>query len=263
MRLPGPLVRAAAGAWHVPAAFAFLIRRPSLWALAIVPTLLTGIGLGLGLILGAFLGPSVDAALAPSRGHVPIWLGILISMGLWIATLVAGLVAGLVLALLLSAPLLDRLSRRVEALNGRGVQEGVGAGRPWIESLKGAAYVFFSAPGVLLLGLVPLVGPVLGGLWGAHLLAFQETGPSLARRHFGFRERWSWHVRWAPESLGFGLAALVTLVVPVAGLLLAPVLAVGGTRLVLDLEPLQSPDAEDETKAGVADGGERPTPAAG
>ena len=38
------------------------------------------------------------------------------------------------------------------------------------------------------------------------------------------------------SSLGFGLAGMVTLVVPFANFLLAPALAVGGTLLVLELE---------------------------
>ena len=35
--LPGPLRRLAAGAWHVPAGFAFLFRNPRLLPLAILP----------------------------------------------------------------------------------------------------------------------------------------------------------------------------------------------------------------------------------
>src|SRR5262249_34307386 len=46
-----------------------------------------------------------------------------------------------------------------------------------------------------------------------------------------------WHQRWLAESLGFGLAALFVFLVPFANLLLGPALAIGGTLLVLDLEP--------------------------
>jgi uncharacterized protein involved in cysteine biosynthesis len=52
----------------------------------------------------------------------------------------------------------------------------------------------------------------------------------------GFGARRAWHRKWRPESLGFGLVGLVTLIVPFANLLLAPALAVGGTLLVLELE---------------------------
>jgi CysZ protein len=86
-----------------------------------------------------------------------------------------------------------------------------------------------------------LVGPVLAALWGAHALAFQAGDAALGRRGLTFREKRAWHRRWRAESEGFGLAGLVTLLVPFANLLLAPALAVGATLLVLDLEGL-SPD---------------------
>jgi uncharacterized protein involved in cysteine biosynthesis len=105
-----------------------------------------------------------------------------------------------------------------------------------LQSFKGALYFLGAAPGVLLLSLIPLVGPPLGILWGAHALALQQTDVPLARRGMGFSARRAWHRRWRAESLGFGLAGLVTLLVPLANFLLAPALAVGGTLLVLELE---------------------------
>src|SRR5262245_24541167 len=45
---PGAMRRAGAGAWHVAAGFAFLLRRPSLWPLAVLPTLLMVVCLASG-----------------------------------------------------------------------------------------------------------------------------------------------------------------------------------------------------------------------
>ncbi len=50
-----------------------------------------------------------------------------------------------------------------------------------------------------------------------------------------------WHRRYRAESLGFGLAGLVILFLPLANLLLVPALAVGATRLVLELQELEQP----------------------
>lgn len=238
-RAPGLLRRTAAGAWHVPAGFAFLLRHPSLWPLAALPTLLAAVLLLAGLVLGAFLGPTVQARFAPSPGEVPDWIGLPISLLLWVATLGAGMFLGLGLAFLLAAPILDQLSRRVEA-RIRGEVQDRGRGLRWevLESLRGALYFLVAAPGVFLLGLVPLLGPLLALLWGARALAFQLTDPPLTRRGLSFQDKRRWHRRWLPEGEGFGLAGMIALLVPLANLLLAPSLAAGGTLLVLDLEEL-------------------------
>jgi CysZ protein len=94
---------------------------------------------------------------------------------------------------------------------------------------------------VLLLGLVPVVGPFLSLLWGARAVAFQMTDPALTRRGLSFAEKRRWHRGWRAESLGFGLAGMVGLLVPLANLLLGPALVAGGTLLVLSLEELGEP----------------------
>jgi uncharacterized protein involved in cysteine biosynthesis len=232
---PGSFLRAVAGAWHVPAAFAFLVGRPRLWALAALPALLAGALLVLGLVLGVYAVPYVDDLVNPSRGARG-GFGALVSIALWLATPLAGMVIGLALALMLTAPILERLSIRVEQL-ARGQLQAASRGLEWeiVESLRAAFYFAARAPGFLLVSLVPLIGPPIGALWGAHSLAFQLTEGPLARRGLGFSERRAWHRRYRAESLGFGLAGLLTLLVPLANLLLAPALVVGATRLVLDL----------------------------
>lgn len=215
------------------------MRRPALWGLAILPAVLAGILLVAGVTAGLYAAPSAEAALAPGRGTLPDWLSLAIAVALWLGMMVGGAIAGFALALLLAAPLLDRLSRRVEAIVRNEVPEpGAGLRREAMQSLSAALYFMAAAPGVIALGLLPLVGPLLGTLWGAHALALQETDGTLSRRGLSFDARREWHRRWRPESLGFGLAGLVALAVPLANLLLAPALAVGATRLVLELEAL-------------------------
>jgi CysZ protein len=236
---PGVLKRAAAGAWHVPAGLVFLLRRPRLWLLALLPAALAVAFVALGFVAGLFAARSVDAALAPAPESLPEWLGLTLTVFLWIGTVAAGMIVGFGAALALASPLLERLSRRVETLV-RGQAVGAATGVRWelAQALRAAGYFIVAAPGVFLLGLVPVLGPGLAALWGAHALAFQETDGTLARRGLDFRARQAWHRRWRPESLGFGLAGLVTLIVPLANLLLAPAVAVGATRLVLELEGL-------------------------
>jgi CysZ protein len=236
---PGRIRRAAAGAWHVPAAMFFLVRHVRLWPLAALPAALCAVFFVLGLFFGVFSLRAIEELLAPHPGSIPGWMAFGVTLALWIGTLAAGVIAGLALALLLSAPVLDALSRRVERLVRGSVPEG-SRGLRWeiVQSLKGSLFLVAAAPLVFVLGLVPVAGPLLGFVWGAYVLAYQETDSPLTRRGLDFARRRHWHRAWRWESLGFGLAGMAVLVVPFANLLLAPALTVGGTRLVLEIEDL-------------------------
>jgi uncharacterized protein involved in cysteine biosynthesis len=237
--LPGAIRRLAAGAWHVPAGFGFLFRHPRLLPLAVLPVLLVVVFLAGGIVAAAFVGPSLEMRLAPAPGQVPVWLSFFLSVLLWAGTLGAGMVLGVAIALVLASPVLDQLSRRVEAIvRGRTAAHEHGFGFEVLEALRGSFYFLAAAPGVFLLGLIPFAGPLLAVVWGARALAFQLTDPPLSRRGLTFRAKREWHWRWLAESEGFGLAGMVALIVPLANFLLGPALAVGGTLLVLNLEDL-------------------------
>lgn len=228
------LARAAAGAWHVPAGIAFLLRRPRLWPLAALPAGLAAALLLVGIIGGVFAVPHVDAFLTGGQ-HAPSLTDALETAALWIVTPLAGALTGLGLALLLAAPILERLSEAVEReLQGRASPRGLA----WEigQAMRGGLYFAVRAPGALLAAFVPFVGPFVAAFWGAHVLAVQMTDAPLLRRGLAFPERRGWHREHRAESLGFGLAAVLTMAVPLANLLLAPSLAVGATRLVLELE---------------------------
>jgi CysZ protein len=234
---PGTLRRLAAGAWHVAGGFAFLLRRPGLWPLALAPTVLTAAGLFGGLILGLYAIRGVESVFRGSLAGLPELASVVVTLALWAGTLAAGLLLGLAVALLLSAPATERLSRRVERLAG-GVAPERDQGLAWeaAQALRGSLYFLAAMPAVFALNLVPAVGPLAGALWGAHALAHQLADAPLTRRGFDFRARRAWHRDWRPESIGFGLAGLVVLIVPGANLLLGPALAVGGTLLVIELQ---------------------------
>lgn len=239
---PALPLRIAAGAWHVPAGFALLLRRPGLWPLAALPAALAAILLFLGFVGGVFLGPEVLARLGPSPGRVPAWVEVPVSLLLWTVTLGSGVFLGLGVALAFASPILEQLSRQVE-LRTRGRAAESGRGLRWEagQALRGSLHFLAAAPLVFLLGLVPVVGPFLSLLWGARAVAFQMTDPALTRRGLSFAEKRRWHRGWRPETLGFGLAGMVGLLVPLANLLLGPALVAGGTLLVLSLEELGEP----------------------
>jgi uncharacterized protein involved in cysteine biosynthesis len=251
---PGLLRRAAAGAWHVPAGFAFLLRHPRLWPLAALPALVAMLLVSLGALAGLLLVPRVEAAIGPAPGRLPEWVALPISILLWIATLGAGAFLGLGIALALAAPLLDQLSRRVEA-RARGVAGDASPGLAFevTQSLRGAVYFLIAAPGLFLLGFIPLVGPLLSLMWGARAVALQMTDPALSRRGMSFSDKRRWHREWRVETQGFGLAGMLGFIVPLANLLLGPALVTGGTLLVLELEDAAGPRAH-ATGAGAGAG---------
>ena len=227
------------------AGFGFLIRHPRLWPLALLPALLAAACLAGGLLGALYAMNHVESWLVPGPDKVGPLLGFLLTLIVWVGTLVSGLVLGLAAALLLAAPILERLSRRVDALvRGEPIDRSRGWKWELAQSFRGTLYFVLAAPGVLLLDLIPVIGPPLGVLWGANALAFQQTDAALARRGLDFAGRRAWHSRFRLESLGFGITGLVTLIIPLANLLVTPALAVGGTLLVLELEDqLVPPDA--------------------
>lgn len=225
----------------MPAGFVFLLRRPALWPLALLPVILVSLGLPLGVLLGWYALHGVDATLAPLYRRLPEALAVVFTVLAWIGTLAAGALLGLAVALVLAAPVHERLSRRVELLSGR-TPPPSNQSFTWetAQAMRGGLFFLAAAPAVLLFTLIPLAGPLLGALWGGYALAHQLTEASLTRRGLSFGDRRRWHRTWRPETLGLGLAGVITLAVPIVNLLLGPALTVGGTRLVLELEQLDA-----------------------
>ena len=241
---PGALRRAGAGAWHVLAGFGFLIRRPSLWPLAALPAVIAVVCLVGGVLLAVYSVGWIENAVLPAEGRLSTW-SFLLTITMYVGTIVAGLVLGLAVALMLSAPALEALSSRVDAMvRGGSVDRSRGWKWEMTQAFRGTLFFLAAAPGVFILTLIPVVGPPLALAWGSYALAFQQTDSALSRRGLNFAERRAWHRYWKLECMGFGLAGLVTLVVPLANFLVGPALAVGGTLLVLELEDqLIPPDA--------------------
>jgi uncharacterized protein involved in cysteine biosynthesis len=219
----------------------FLARNPALWPLAALPALLAIAFLLAGLVLGLLLGPWVEQQVLPPADRMAPLLLALLGSGVRLGTVVALLATGFGLALVLTAPVLEQVSRRVEAkIRGEAADRGRGLSSEVREASFASLYFLAAAPIVFLLGLIPFVGPPLAVLWAAHALAFQLTDPPLARRGHSFKAKRAWHAAHRAQSQGFGLAGLAALLVPLANLLLGPAMAAGATLLVLDAEARES-----------------------
>jgi uncharacterized protein involved in cysteine biosynthesis len=232
---PGFVRRAAAGAWHVISGVVFLIRHASCWHYVLVPALFSAFFLASGLFAGVFLLNTVESRFLPDSAKPVEWTILSFRIGLWLSALAAATLAGLAVALFVSAPILDRLSRRVER-RVRGTVVAKAPSLTWelVRSFRGSLYFLGAAPLVLVVGLIPFLGPPLAALWGSFALAFQQTDPILARRGLALKGRGLWHREWRWESIGFGAGGLLLL--PLLNVFIGPVLTVGATLLVLEIE---------------------------
>jgi CysZ protein len=220
----------------VPAGFFFILRHPSLLPLVVLPAIVAGVLFVGGLFLGAWAAPWIESRVAPeplATHFLQLSRRFLIAL----AVLSAGAALGFGAALIVMAPVLDRLSRRVEA-KARGFLADRGQGLAWevAQSFRGAFYFLAAAPGIFVLAFIPVLGPILAFLWAAFALGFQFFDPPLTRRGLDFAAKRAWLRRHRAETMGFGAAGLLALLIPLADLLVAPTLAAGATLLAIDLE---------------------------
>jgi uncharacterized protein involved in cysteine biosynthesis len=246
-----PLVRFLAGVSYLPGGALFLVRNPRLWPVAVSPLVVAAVFLVIGIFSGAFWAGRIEQSLfGGALRAMPVWLGFVIVAGLWVGSLAAGGILALAIAFVLLGPLFEKLSQKVEELSGLKVQGSKGLRWEIVQSLQTAAYFALGAPLAIVLGLVPFLGPALALIVTGHNVAFQNTDAVLLRRGLVFRERRGFHRRFRPETLGFGIAAV--LLFPLMNVLAVPIFVVGATRLVNDLEEVRDTPSEAETAAILA-----------
>ena len=227
---PNAWHRFAAGAWHVPGGAAFLLRRPRLWAFALLPALLGLAALVVGLLLGVYALPGVERTVGARYPRLPDVIDLVADLGLWLGTLGAGMLLALSAALILCAPLLEWLQRRAEGMAGGNAPASAPRRHEALRAWRHSVYLMLLVPPAFLLALIPFAGPLLAGVFISSVLSFQLTALPLARRGMDLRALRSWHRQWRIEALGFGVAALILL--PLLSPILAPALATGAALLV-------------------------------
>jgi uncharacterized protein involved in cysteine biosynthesis len=155
-------------------------------------------------------------------------------LGLWSGTLACGALAAFGAALFVSAPLLEGLGRKAEALQAGSAPAAFPSRAEILGAWARAWYFTAAVPLAFLLSLLPFLGPILGGWCAAEALCLQATAGPLARRGKDLRARLSWNREWRAENLGFGVATL--LLAPLVSPVLAPALVVGAALFVYEIE---------------------------
>ncbi len=245
--------------------FRFLRAESRLWLLAVVPvvfaTILMAAAIALFIayfdsIYGAWgsLFPVLEAEvwwawIWVGPGKVVLWL-----VG-WLGVIVAfafSIVAALLVANLASAPFLDLLSQRVEAIaSGGRAATALESSGFLIDTLRSfraeflrlaflsGLWIVLSLAGFIVPGAHIVTGPLLIGLT-LLFLPLDYAGFALDRRLVSFRSRRRWLTGNLPTMIGFGGVAFVACLIPGLNLLIMPALVTAGTLLVVRREPVTS-----------------------
>ncbi len=243
--------------------FSFLRGHPRLWGLAMVPVLFAMLLVGGA---GSAFWLHLDEVHAFFAAYLPaleagawwtwLWVGpgkALLFLARWLAVLLSfavTFVAALLVANVASAPFLDALSERVEAIElGQGAvvsEEGLLAGAlsSFVSELGrvaflGGIWLVLTLAGVVVPGAHFVTGPLLIATTIA-FLPLDYAGFALDRRGLSFAARRRWLKAHRPTMLGFGGIAFVACMVPGLNLLLLPTLVTAGTLLVARTDPAGS-----------------------
>jgi uncharacterized protein involved in cysteine biosynthesis len=241
-----------------------LRRERTLWALALVPFLTSAAMCTAALAAVIVYAVPLHAFVT---GWMPIlhassgvsWLWVaparallgLVGLLLFVAASAGALVLAFLSASLLSAPFLDALSRRVEALSlGRVKVAGESGLRGLLRDAARAAReelrrtVFFLAlqGAIVALGLVlpggQVVAPPALLVVTMLFLPLSYAAYTLDRRGVPFARRRRWVLEHAPMMLGYGGSAFLAFLVPGLNFLFLPVLVSSGTLLALRHPPV-------------------------
>lgn len=228
----------------------FLLGRPELLPLVILPALINLVLFGLtALLLIWNLGGLVDWLWSkPDIGAWYDWLW----LGLWYVAYVLGLLLAIVVSYavvlvvggVVASPFNDALSARTERLltgapppDGHDESLAAGVLRSAASSgFIGLAYLVVMVP-ILLLNLVPVAGSVaatiIGGAVSAFFLSLEYGDPTFERHAYRLRDKTDTIREHFALCGGFGLGTSLMLWVPLLNFVCMPVAVVGGTAMVL------------------------------
>lgn len=239
-RLTNPLYHVAWGVRFFFAGLRMLFRHPALLGLSLIPILLTVVLL-LALAFGGWwmAGRIVDSVLIAGQGvseqALTTLLRIIVQALAFLLVLLIGYFLYLPVARVLLAPFSETLSRKAHAISAAAVihQSDLGWARAMWEGLKLVMLQLAIAIFVLALSLLfPPVGAPIGIAVAIFLCGLDFFDIPLSTR--GWRLRKKLGLIWRNKSLalGFGLAAYLTLLIPVINLFSLPVGVIGATMLV-------------------------------
>jgi CysZ protein len=220
----------------VPRALELLRELPSVLRLLLIPLALTAVLDGLAFYYGFGWLRGRIAAAVPDQGAWHAVRGVLgFLSGALVLLLLAWTFSFVYLALceLVVDSVSEAVEQRVTGHHGNtaGVRSKL---RSLGQSLAQAVLLWGVGLFTLLLGLIPVVGPVVALIGSAIVLGYGFFSISAGRKAQTLGERWQLARRELGAVLGLGLVAFLVNLVPVVNLLALPVFVVAGTLLYLD-----------------------------
>lgn len=168
---------------------------------------------------------------AALRGLLSIITGVLVLFGLaWTFDLVYLLLCELVIDSVSEAVEQRLTGRTPEAASVRDKLQGL------LRSIGQSVLLMGIGLCALLLGLVPLVGPILGSALSISALGYGFLSIPAGRRAVTLTERLNLARAHLSAVMGLGVPVFVGSLIPFGNLLLLPVFIVAGTLLFLDIE---------------------------
>jgi CysZ protein len=224
------------GAGAVPAAFGIVRRRPGILLWLVPPLLIT---LLLDVLVFWF-------AFGWMRERIGGWMPSWAQAG-WVVTGAQAFAAvGMVLLLgwtfawlflLLSSPFQDYISAAVEKDRGKFVPDPTGVGgflRSIALSLVQSLILLLLTVPVMLLGFIPVFGPIVVFLWSAFVMGFSFFTIPAGRTARRLADRVALARSHPKGMLGLGAVVAVAALVPFLNVIFLPVFVVAGTLLYLE-----------------------------
>lgn len=233
-----------AGAGYVLRGFAMWRRRPGLMLLGMVPALVVSAVLLAAYVvlllqlpdLVRWLTPFVDGSADPVRVLVRLSVALVIAVGA--LAFAASTFVGLTLAV--GDPFYARIWRETELMLGGTVPAGeLGPWRAARDAVVLMVWGVAASVVVVVVGLLPLVGTLVGALLGlvvsGWLLASDLLTRPLEARGLDAVRRTDLTRRRRASVLGFGVTVQAFFLVPLGAVLVMPAAVVGATMLARDL----------------------------
>lgn len=243
-RMPGTLGGFLRGAAYLPRGITHWFRRPGLMALGMVPALVVAaIGAVVIVVLALNL-LTIGAALTPfADGWEPLWRNLLrggVGAAVLLAFLVIFIVGFTTVTLVVGDPVYAQIWRAVEEALGE--TDALVEPRFWPAARDGLLLMLkgvLLAVGLFLIGLVPLVGPVvslvLGVLLSGRLVATELLTRPLEARGLTRQQRNALIRRRASLVTGFGGVVHLCFLLPVVAVGMMPAAVTGATLLAREL----------------------------
>ena len=157
----------------------------------------------------------------------------------------------LLLSKVIAAPFLDVLAQQVERLHGETQADAFNMHYFWRSfwvaigaELRRTGFMIVVYLLLFLLGFIPVLAPftaLAGTLFTILFLPLQYTGYTMDHRLMTFQQRRVLVAQRPWLMFGFGLAAFLTIFIPLLNFISLPILVVGGTLLMMECRGDQPP----------------------